>query len=284
MSLAFSIPFKAYRFNVGIEGQFLLGATGAALVGIYIGSLTPISFMLCLLVGSIMGLLWSSAPALLLYFFRANEIVTTLLMNFISFYLVDLIATGQLRDIAAGHPMTIPIAPQAALPLISIHPRITIAPLITILLTFSAYIFMYKTIYGYELRAVGSNRRAAMIYGISLSRLEPLSIILSGLLAGIAGSIEVTGLHMRLISGMQSNYVMIAILSTLLAKGHPLLLLISSAGISVIEVGSSALQRTSRTPAELSLLIEGTLLLSILLFEAPKYLKLITKQREPQHG
>jgi len=284
MSLAFSIAMKAYRFNVGIEGQFLLGAIGAAIVGIYINFSSPASFIFPLLAGMLLGLAYASLPALLLYLYGINEIVTTLLMNFISFYLVDLVATSSLRDTAAGHPMTIPIVPSNMLPSITQQPRITPAPIMAIMLAAIFYIFMYRTVYGFEIRAAGSNKRASKIYGIDVSKWEAISLMLGGMVAGLAGALEVTGLHARLISGMQSNYILVAILSSLLAKGHPLYLIVSSLGISIIEVGTSALQRTAGIPSELGLIVEGVLLLSVLALEIPWHKVTTVKVRGGQHG
>lgn len=273
MSLAFSISLKAYRFNVGIEGQFLLGAIGAAVTGILVNAPPILMPTLVLIAGLSLGALWASIPAYLLYKFGVNEIVSTLLMNFISFYLVDLIATGGLRDTAAGHPMTIPIRIEAALPTIVTSPRMSIMPVIAVIMVLGIGLFLYRTVAGYELRASGSNKKASYIYGINVKFWETFSIILGGALAGLAGAMEVSGLHMRLISGMQSNYILVAILAALLARGEPVWLVIASMGISVVEVGSAALQRTSGVPSELGLVIEGVLLLVILTFEIPKFLR-----------
>lgn len=273
MSLAFSLALKAYRFNVGIEGQFLLGASGAAVAGILANAPPPLEPLLALLAGLALGSLWAAIPAYLMHKLGVSEIVSTLLMNFISFYLVDLIATGDLRDAAAGHPMTVPIRPDAALPLVVGSPRISVSPLIALASAAAVGLFLYRTVAGYELRASGSNKKAAAVYGINTRFWETSSIVLGGALAGLAGAMEVSGFQMRLISGMQGDYMLVSVLSALLARGEPAWLVLTSMGISVIDVGSSALQRISGVPSELGLVIEGIFLLTILAFEIPRALR-----------
>ncbi|MEM2613555.1 MAG: ABC transporter permease, partial [Nitrososphaerota archaeon] len=249
MSLGFAIPLMARKYNVGVEGQFLLGAIGAVTVAFSLSSLPgPILITLILTGGVIFGAAWALIPALMLYKFNVNEIISTILLNFISFYLVDYIATGPWRDVFAGHPMTLPIPDQGILPLIIQNPQINMGFILALLFPFLAYLYVYRTVRGYELRAVGANPRASMIFGINTNYIAPLSLIIGGMLSGLAGSIEVAGLHYRLIEGMHSNYGSLSILIALICKGNPIGVILTSFFISVIEIGASGMQRTMGVP------------------------------------
>ncbi len=267
LSTAFAIPLMSRKFNIGIEGQFLLGAIGATIVGLTLHLPPGIHVTLALLLGILLGALWAAIPAYLLYKFNVNEVISTILMNFIAFYLVDYVATGPWRDVVPGHPMTIPIASTSYLPLILHRPSIHIGIIISIVLTIAAYVLIFLTIYGYELRASGSNPRAANVFGINVKFLGPMSLILGGAVAGLAGAIEVTGIHYRLIEGMESNYAPLSILIALMGKGNPLAILFFAIFISVIEVGTSALQRTQGVPVELTLIVEALILIFVLVAE-----------------
>jgi ABC-type uncharacterized transport system permease subunit len=272
MGLGFAIPLASKKFNVGIEGQFLLGAIGAAIVGIVFGGLPSYVLVPLILVTAMaFGALWGFIPASLLYYFNVNEIISTILLNFISFYLVDLVALGRWRDQFAGHPMTIPISSAGHMPLIVKQPQIHVGSIVAIILGVLGYILVYKMVFGYELRAAGSNPIASMKFGINVSLLAPLSLVLGGLMAGLAGGIEVAGLHYRLVEGMQSDYASLAIIASLMAKGNPIYLFLTVGFISVLEVGASAMQRTMGAPVEIVFMTEALMMLFIMLAEVFRY-------------
>jgi simple sugar transport system permease protein len=268
MGLAFAVPLQARKFNVGNEGQFLLGAIGAAVAGIYFGGLPSyVALPLGLIIACLLGMLWAAMPAFMLFLFNVNEIVSTILFNFISFYLVDYIALGSLRDVFAGHPMTIPVSDNARIPTIVPQTNINAGLVIAIIVGIAMYIVVSRTTYGYELRAAGSNPIASEKHGINVKLLAPLSLIMGGALAGLAGGIEVLGYHYRLIEGMHGFYSPLSIILTLMVKGNPLLLFLSTFFVTLVDVGSNALQRTMGVPVEISLILLGLLMLLIMIAE-----------------
>ncbi len=272
MGLGFSIPLAARKFNVGIEGQFLLGAIGATAVGIIFKDLpAAVLIPLVLIAAMLFGGLWALIPAGLLYSFKVNEIISTILLNFISFYLVDMVALGPWRDQFAGHPMTIPISENAHIPLLVTQPQIHAGSIISIVLGILAFVMVYKMVFGYELRAAGSNPSASSKFGIKVKWLGPLSLVIGGLMAGLAGGIEVAGLHFRLVEYMQSNYAPLAIIASLMAKGNPITLFFFVLFISVIEVGASAMQRTMGAPIEIVFMTEALMMLFIMLAEVIRH-------------
>ncbi|MEB3859762.1 MAG: hypothetical protein LRS43_00970, partial [Desulfurococcales archaeon] len=187
-----------------------------------------------------------------------------------AFYLVDYIATGPWRDLAAGHPMTVPIAETARLPLLVQRPALHAGFLLTLLVAAAAYFLLFRTLPGYEIRAVGSNPRASAVFGINVKLLGPLTLVAGGAVAGLAGAMEVMGFHYRLIGGMQANYTPLGILIALMGRGDPIAIVALSFFISVVEIGSNALQRTQGVPVELTLIVEALILVFFLVVQVAR--------------
>jgi len=265
-ALAFTIPLAAGKFNIGGEGQLIAGAIGAAVVGIVFAGLPLLVLLPLVLLASIAtGALWAAIPGWLLYRFRINEVLTTVLMNFISFSLINYVATEFWPDPAAGHPTTIPIGRGGMLPDLIARPPLHSGFLLTILVAALVYVYTSRTIGGYELIATGANPRAAYVYGIDVRKLSVLALVLGGALGGLSGGIEVAGVHHRLIEGLQSNYMNLGIISGLMAKGNILAVPFVAFFIAILEVGASAMQRTMMIPGEMVIIVEALVVIFVLL-------------------
>jgi len=266
LALAFTVPLAAWKFNIGGEGQLIAGAIGAAAVGILLADLPAIVLLLALILAGILsGAFWAAVPAWLLYRFGINEILTTVLMNFVSFGAMDYVATEVWPDPAAGHPTTVPIAAAGRLPLLVASPPLHTGFIIALAVVVAVYLYLNRTTAGYELRAAGANARAALLHGIAVHRIALLSLVLGGALAGLAGSVEVAGVHHRLIEGVQSNYLLLSILIGLIAKGNTVAVPFVAFAIAALEVGARAMQRTMMIPAEIVFVVDGLILIFVLL-------------------
>ncbi len=265
-ALAFTVPLTAGKFNIGGEGQMIVGGIAAAAVGITFSDLPPvILLLLVILAGVIAGAFWGLVPAWLLYRFGLNEILTTVLLNFVSFAVIDLVATGPWRDTTAGHPTTIPIGQGGWLPMLVSNPPLHSGIILAVLVAAGIYVYTSRTTGGYELVATGANPRAAEVFGINVKRMFVFSLVLAGALAGLAGSIEVAGVHRRLIEGMQSNFLVLGLIIGLIARGNNLAVPFVAFFIAVLEVGASAMQRTLMIPVEMVFIVEALVLLFVLL-------------------
>ncbi len=270
-ALAFTIPMKASKFNIGSEGQLIFGAIGATATGILFSDLPALALIpLILFVGMICGALWALIPAWLLYRFNVSEILSTVLMNFVSFSVLDYIATAVWRDPLAGHPTTIPIAQSGRLPLLVSSPPLHSGLLIVILVAALVYIYTDYTSAGYELVATGANPKAAKVFGINTKILFLLALVLGGSMAGLAGAIEVAGKHHRLIEGMQSNFMALGIIIGLLSKGNHAVVPFVAFFIAMLEVGANAMQRTMAIPIEMVFIVEALILIFTLLSDTRK--------------
>lgn len=265
-ALAFAIPLTAGKFNMGGEGQMLVGAIAAAAVGIVGAGLPGVVLVpLVILAGILAGALWGLIPAYLLYKFNINEILTSMLLNFVSFQVIDLVATGPWRDPVAGHPTTIMIGKGAFLPMLIDNPPLNTGLILALLVAAGAYIYTSRTTGGYELVATGANPRAAHVFGINVKRMFVFSIVLGGAIAGLSGVIEVAGYQHRLIVGLQHNFLVLGVIIALIAKGNTLAVPFVAFFIAILEVGASAMQRTMNVPIEMVFIVEALVLLFVLL-------------------
>lgn len=263
---AFTVPLAAGKFNIGGEGQLIVGAIGATAVGILFADLpAPILLPLVILGGIIAGAIWGLIPGWLLYKFNINEILTTVLLNFVSFALINYVATGPWRDPAAGHPTTVQIGEGGFLPLLINNPPLHAGVIVAILLAVGVYIYTTRSTGGYELVATGANPRAAGVFGINVKNMFVFSLILAGAIGGLSGAIEVAGVHHRLIEGLQHNFLVLGLIIGLIAKGNNMAVPFVAFFIAVLEVGASAMQRTLMIPVEMVFIVEALVLLFVLL-------------------
>jgi simple sugar transport system permease protein len=265
-ALAFTVPLAAGKFNIGGEGQLIVGAIGAAIVGILFPNLPPVILIpLVLLGGIIAGALWGLIPGWLLYKFSINEILTTVILNFVAMQLIDYVATGPWRDATAGHPMTVTIGHNGFLPMLVNNPPLHSGIILAILVAVGVYFFTNRTSGGYELVATGANPRASQVFGINTKMWFVLSLVIGGALGGLSGSIEVAGVQHRLIEGLQSNFMVLGLIIGLIAKGNNGAVPFVAFFIAVLEVGASAMQRTLMIPVEMVFIVEALVLLFVLL-------------------
>ncbi len=265
-ALAFTVPLSAGKFNIGGEGQLIVGAIGATAAGILFSGLPGFILLpLVIIAGTLAGALWGLIPGWLLYRFNINEILTTVLLNFVSFALVNYVATGIWRDPAAGHPTTVPIGTGGFLPMLIENPPLHSGIILALLVAVGVYLFTNHSIAGYELSATGSNPRAAHVFGINVRLMFVLSLVAGGALGGLSGAIEVAGVQHRLIEGLQSNFLVLGLIIGLIAKGNNMAVPFVAFFIAVLEVGASAMQRTLMIPVEMVFIVEALVLLFVLL-------------------
>ena len=268
LALAFTVPLAAGKFNIGGEGQMIMGGIGAVAVGIMLADLPSfILIPLVILAGVLFGALWGLIPAVLLYKFEINEILSTVLLNSVALLLIEYVATEIWRDPSAGHPTTIAIGAGGFLPMLVSNPPLHSGLILAIIVAAGVYVFTDRTTGGYELTSTGANARASGVFGINVRWMFVLSLVIGGALAGLAGGIEVAGVQHRLISGLQANFLILGLIVGLIARGNNLAVPFVAFFIAVIEVGASAMQRTMNIPSEMAMIVEALILLFVLLSE-----------------
>lgn len=263
---AFAVPLATGKFNIGAEGQLLMGATGGVAVGILWSDL-PMLVLLpaVVLAGVLAGAVWAGIAAFLMVRFQVNEILSTVLLNFVSFQLIDYVASHVWPDRGAGHPATIRVGEAALLPRLGSAPSLHTGVVLALLVCVLVAIGMRRTSTGFEMTAVGANLRASLVHGVRTSRLAGAGLIVGGALGGLAGAIEVAGVHGKMLEGMQSNFLILGIIVGLMARGNMVAVPFVAFGIAVLEVGASSMQRTAQVPVEVVLIIEALILIFVLL-------------------
>ncbi len=239
--LAVAIPFRAGLFNIGAEGQFVMGALVGTVVAIYVPLPPVIHALVVLLFGFIGGGLWGFIPGFLRARLGSHEVINTIMLNFVAIFFVNFMVRRPIKDPNPSTVQTLPILDTAELPRL-FGTRLHVGFFIAILLAFAAWYFLFKTTWGFSLRTTGLNPNAAEYAGISSKRQYVISMVLAGGLAGVAGIIEVQGLTRVLTEGFAAGYGFDAIAVSLLAVNNPIGIIPAALIFGVLRIGGDFLQ------------------------------------------
>jgi simple sugar transport system permease protein len=261
--LGVAIGFKAGLFNIGAQGQFLMGAVGSVAVGVQLAhSAAVIAIPAALLGGMILGAAWGFVPGLLKAISGAHEVVTTIMMNYIALAALTWSVTGPLRQVGAAQPSTATVG-AAALPIVldrSGHIGIFIA-LVAVPI---AWFLLYRTTRGFEIRAVGANPEAARYAGVKPRRMIVLSMSIAGLLAGLAGACTVLGITHEVNASFSTTVGFDSITVALLGRSNPLGVLLAALLFGEMRAGAGPMQIHAGVPVELVDFIQALILLFLI--------------------
>ncbi len=268
--LAATVAFKARLFNIGAEGQLYVGALAAVAVGGAYGgtglNLSPyVLFPLMMLAAALAGALLLLGPALMKTRLGVDEVVTTLLLNFIVLLLVSLMLDGPMKDpTAMGWPQSVALVGDLELSKLIPQTRVHSGLLWACALAVGLWALMKYTVLGFDIRAVGANARAAAFAGVPVTRTVVLVAMLSGALAGLAGAIEVAGRTSYLTLDMSPGYGYSGIVIAMLAALHPLGVVAASVFVAGVLVGADSMSRAVGVPTYIADVIVAASLLSVL--------------------
>jgi simple sugar transport system permease protein len=268
--LAATVAFKARLFNIGAEGQLYVGALAAVAVGgLHNGTgfaLPPaLLFVLMMLAAALAGALLLLGPALMKARLGVDEVVTTLLLNFIVLLLVSLMLDGPMKDpTAMGWPQSLALMPELELSKLIPQTRVHTGLLWAGALALGLWVLMKYTVLGFDIRAVGANARAAAFAGVPVTRTVVLVALLSGGLAGLAGAIEVAGRTSYLTLDMSPGYGYTGIVIAMLAALNPLAVVVASVFVAGVLVGADSRSRAVGVPTYIADVIVAASLLSVL--------------------
>ena len=265
-----AIAFKAKFWNIGAESQLLMGAIFGTWVGLQWGPSLPALLIvpLMFLAGFIGGALWGLVPAILKIRFSINEVISTLMLNYIcSEFLILLIVGPWKSKKKFGFPYTDDLPDSAILSLLPgsrIHTATLILALAAVIML---AIVIYKTRFGYEVRVIGENPDAAKYAGIDFTRTTLAIMIISGGMAGLAGVGEVAGIHHYLSypDSISSGYGFTAIIVAWLAKLNPVYVIFSGLFFAGVLVGGDAIQISLGLPAATVHIFNGTMLIFLIM-------------------
>jgi len=261
--LAATIAFKCRVWNIGGEGQLYIGAIAATWIGLSIYLHSAVEIPLIFIVSFLAGALYGLIPGLLKAYFKVNEIVLTLMLNYIAILFVSFLVEGPWRD-PSGITYSPPIAETAYLPVLIPRTRLHLGVVIAVLCAIVLHVILHRTIFGYEVTIVGANPEVARCKGINIPKTIVLTMLISGGLAGLAGMGEVCGIQHRLMGGLSPGYGFFGVIAALLGKLEPLGVLFSSILLGAIFVGADAMQRAAGVSVTIVYMLESFILLFLI--------------------
>jgi simple sugar transport system permease protein len=268
--LSVAIAFRMLFWNIGAEGQLIMGAVAAAAVALFFPTLFPfipqtpwVYLPLMIVAGVLFGAAWGLIPALLKAYVKVNEIITTLMFNYIAILWYQYLFNVSWKDPEGfGFPGSAEFAEFAWLPRFS--GRLHWGLLLAVAAAIFVWIILDRTRWGYEIRLIGENPSAARYAGISIARNIVLVMLLSGGLAGMAGVVEVAAISHRLQDGLAIGNGFTGIIIAWLAKLNPFGVLIWAVLLAALFVGGDQIQITMGLPSSVSLVLQGAILFFVL--------------------
>ena len=278
--LAVALGFRVGLFNIGVEGQIFIGAVTTVTAAIFLKGLPSIIHVpISLLAGFIGGGLWGFIPGLLKATTGGHEVINTIMMNYIAFRLSEYLLRVPLKNPEGFTPVTATIENSAMLYRFFESPiRFHIGFVIALLFAFLVYLLLFKTTWGYTLRTVGANPRAAKYAGMNIVRTTVLAMVLSGGLAGLAGANEVMGINHNLALAFSSGYGFDSIALALLGKSHPVGVVLSAILFGFLRNGAIQMQLSAGVPIDIISVLQALILVFI---AAPAIIRTIYRLKEP---
>jgi general nucleoside transport system permease protein len=267
--LAVAIAFRGGVFNIGAEGQFLVGAaagTAAALAAPPLPALVLLPTIL--IAGSLAGAAWAGVAAQLRVRFRVLEVISTIMLNFVAANLVSYLVRGPLQEPTHIYPQTATIVAAAQLPRFGSTTRLHWGFLIAVGACGLTWWVMRATAAGFRLRAAGANPDAARSAGkIDVDKVTTRAFLVSGALAGLAGAIEVSGVTYALYENISPGYGYTAIAVALLARLNAAGVVATGILFGALEAGAAAMQRDAGIPSVAVAIAEAAIILALVAFE-----------------
>jgi ABC-type uncharacterized transport system permease subunit len=261
--LAIAVAFQAKQFNVGAEGSLYLGAVLATAFAVSTNMPAFIHIPLVLLVGGLAGAAWSFIPGILKARWNASELVSSLMLNYVAYFLGLYLINFHFRDKAAGYLVSYQLPESAWLAQFIPGTRIHYGIILAIVAAVLVYYFMYHTTTGYEIRTTGFNERFARFGGINVFKVIILCQLILGFLSGVGGTTEVMGIHRRFVWQNSPGYGWDGVIVAIIGRNHPLLIIPASFFLSYMRVGGRVLNLMSDVPAEMITVIQSIIILLI---------------------
>lgn len=263
--LAVALAFRAGLLNIGAEGQLLIGASAATATGVLLGaSPSIVAIPVMLTCGALAGGMWALIAGELRRRFGVLEVISTIMLNYIAISLIGWLVRGPLQEPTRIYPQSSSLPVSQQLSMLIPGTRVHIGVLLAAALAIGLWWWLRSTASGFRLRAVGANPFAAASAGqIVVTRTTLMAFVASGALAGLAGSVELTGVTYALYENFSPNYGYTAIAVALLARLNPLAVLGTALLFGALEAGAGAMQRDAAVPNVVVSVVEAALILMV---------------------
>lgn len=266
--LAVALAFRAGIWNIGAEGQLLLGAIVVAALGTRLAGWPPWAAVpVALGAAALGGGAWAGIAAALRSRRGVDEVISTIMLNFIALGLVGWLVHGPLMEAAGAYPQSDAVSAAVRLPRLISGYRVHAGLLLAALAAAGVYGLLFRTTLGFEMRAAGLNPIAARLAGLRTTAALGRALVLSGALAGLAGGVEVSAVTFRLYDSFSPGYGFTAIAVALLGRLHPVGVLLAAIFFGALDVGSTAMQRVAGVSSVLVSAVQAIVILALLAFE-----------------
>lgn len=269
VGLGIAIAFRSGILNIGAEGQILIGAIAGAAVALAFPDFPKIILIPMIFMASFIGgAIWGGIAGWMRAYLNVNEILSTVMLNYVAIQVYMFLIRGPLIDpkelsYGTGVPQTAVFSKTAWLTRLIQGTRLHTGIIIAVILAIAVYILLWKTTIGYRMRAVGVEPKAARSAGMNVKAYLLLAMLLSGGFAGMAGAIEITGVHHRALESISAGYGFSGIVVALFGGLHPLGIIPSSIVFGLLIIGSDMMQRAVNVPASIILSIQGLIIMAI---------------------
>ena len=260
--LAACVGFKSGVFNIGVEGQFYVGGLAAAVIG-FSWNLPPVIHVFVALFGAILaGFLWVLIPAFFRAFYGVNEVVPTILSNYIAVLLTSYF-TIEVFKLPGGWAETPSIMKTAELPRFFDFSRLNLGIVIGISLCICFYLFLKYTSYGYKMRAVGENPLFALYGGIHSRSIIFIGMLSSGVIAGLGGGMETLGVHLRFMEGFAPGFGLDGVTAALASGAHPIGMMAMALFFGALRSGSLLMEVETSMSREIVTVIQSIIIIFV---------------------
>jgi simple sugar transport system permease protein len=266
--LAVALAFSGALWNIGADGQLTVGAIAAGAVGPHLGGVPHvIAISIMFGAGVAGGALWGGLAGWLRARRDVNEVISTIMLNFVAVQLLSWMVHGPLMEASGAYPTSAPIARAAELQIYFAPSRLNVGIVVAVVLAVGCYLALLRTGAGFELRVMGRNRRAAAFFGVRIPALTIWVMALSGALAGLGGAVQISALSHRLYEKLSPGWGFEAIAVALVARLNPLAIVPAALFFGALDNGSQAVQRAQGVSPVLVQVIQGLVILIILAFD-----------------
>lgn len=254
-ALCACFAYKCGVFNLGGEGQFIIGSVACYYVAYCSGITGFPGIVLSLLAGTIAGGIWGLIPGVLKISRGQNEMIISIMLNYVATLFMGVIYTNWLRDESV--PQTLPVPDGVQLPRVFSGMRFSWAFVIAVVVGLVLYYFLFWTSGGFKLRAVGYNMTASRFNGFPVKRYILTSFIISGAIAGLGGGAELLGTQFRLINGFGAGYGFDGVAMALIGQLHPIATMVVAVFFAALRTGSTTMQAATGVPTSVSDIIQA---------------------------
>lgn len=264
LSVAFA--FRTGLFNIGAEGQFIMGSFAAVLVGVYVDLPWYLHAPLAFLAGCIAGGLWAIIPGYLKAKLQVHEVITTIMLNYVALFLVNYLIRTYFKSSSERTEKIQETASLSFEPLAQLFDfsRVHLGIIIALFFAYLFYLILWKTKWGYELRAVGYNPFASQYAGMSVPKNLVLSMLISGLLAGAGGAVETLGVYgYTAINASFAGYGFDGIAVALLGANSPIGIILAATLFGALQYGSNNMQHEAHIPTEVITIVIAVIILFV---------------------